>query len=201
MKFLRLFFFGIIAALSALFLELVIVTALGDSQEMLYTFFAQITPLLFAIVIVEEIFKFIFIYKSYSDLKSDFKKTTDTDAIIKKIFFSSIYIGLGFSFIEILVVSTSLSFDRNFSQFALPALGIMMVHIVTSATMGYLLAKSKFVDSILILKALLITASVHIFYNLLIIYSASPLYISLYLLSLISFFLIMFLKITPKRMG
>jgi hypothetical protein len=67
--------------------------------------------------------------------------------------------------------------------------------------MGYLLAESNSVNSLLIFKIFAITVSLHIFYNLLVIYSVHPLYISLYLLSLILFFLVIFFKITPKRAG
>lgn len=200
MKLLRLFFFGVIAALSALFLELVLVSAMGNAQEMLYVFFVQVTPLLFAVVLMEEAFKFIFIYKSCSDLRSGFEETADLDAIPKKIFFASIYIGLGFSFVEILVVSFNFFLGRSFSQLVLPALGIIAVHIATSATMGYLLARSRSVNPVLILKIFAAAVFLHIFYNLLVIYSAGPLYISLYLLLLVSFFLFMFFKIAPKKM-
>lgn len=199
MKIPRLFFFGVIAALSALFLELLLLSVMGSAQEMLYAFFTQVTPLLFAVVLLEEIFKFIFVYKSCSDLKSDHEETADPDAIVKKNFLASIYIGLGFSLVELLVVSLNLSLDRSFSQLVLPSLGIVVVHVVTSATMGYLLTISKSVNFVLIFKIFVVTISFHIFYNLLVIYSVNPLYIYLYLLFLILFILVMFFKITPKK--
>lgn len=193
--FIRSFFFGITAALGALFLELTIGIFFNNPQDLTGIFFKQITPFLLLTVLAEELLKFIFIYKRHSELKLHFQNIGHPQASTKEIFFNSFFIGVGFSFIELLFIFFSLTSFGGALNLKIALLGILIIHISTSSIMGCLLAKYEAISFSFILMTILIAAIAHLFYNSLLIYSVQPFFI---ILCLIVFCLI--LAITAFRL-
>ncbi|HEX7586162.1 MAG TPA: hypothetical protein VF390_00825 [Patescibacteria group bacterium] len=200
--FTRSFFFGITAALGALFLEIFFGMIINSPQVLTDIFFNQVTPFLVLAVLTEEILKFTFIYKRRSELKIYFQNIGTQKVIKKEIFFNSFFIGIGFSFIELLFVFFSLPSLGDTLNLKMAILGILIIHTATSSIMGYLLAKYETVIFSLILMTLLITTTAHLFYNSLLIYSAQPFFILFYLivfcLILVTMIFRLFLEDTKK---
>lgn len=172
MTHLKLFFFGIIAALGAMVIELVLKNILSTEVSLANNFFNIITPSLILFALVEEIFKFIVINKAVSLLKGP-----------KNAFLGAFLIGLGFSLTEIYLAFSNNLFEQ--SNYLLAILGILIVHISTSLIFGYFSFKksplSKTIFAVIIISATLL----HLLYNIFVIYNLSPTAISIYLFILL----------------
>lgn len=199
MKMIRPFFFGILAALGALFLELIIGMLAGSPQDLKNIFSDQITPLLVSAVLTEELLKFTFIYRRSWELKVYFQNSNDPARLEKVIFLNSLFIGLGFSFIELAFIFFSLPSIRDALDFKLAISGILIIHTATSAIMGYLLTKYESAKYVVIPTILIAAAFIHLFYNFLIIYSAQPFFVFLYLLLVVLIFAALALAVNLKN--
>lgn len=199
MKFIRPFFFGILAALGALFLELIIGMLVGSPQDLKNIFSDQITPLLASAVLTEELLKFTFIYRRSWELKVYFQDSNSSVGLEKVVFLNSIFIGLGFSFIELAFIFFSLPSIKDALTLKLAISGILIIHTATSAIMGYLLARYESAKYVVIPTILIAAVFIHLFYNSLIIYSARPFFVFLYLLSVILIFAALALAVNLKN--
>lgn len=199
MKITRSFFFGILAALGALFLELLIGMLIGSPQDLTDIFFNQITPLLILAVLTEEILKFIFVYRSFLELKVDFQNINNQGWINKEVFLNSLFIGIGFSFTELLFILFGLPSTQALLDLGLAVSGILIIHTFTASVMGYVLANYSSLRFSSIPIVLLATTVIHLFYNSLIIYSARPIFVLFYLLFFVLTFFAIFLKANLKK--
>ncbi|HPN96879.1 MAG TPA: PrsW family glutamic-type intramembrane protease [Candidatus Moranbacteria bacterium] len=147
-------FLGILAALFSLVAE--VTFSIFLKEGITPDFFSQLSKLLVISVLVEEIFKYAVIYKSFYALEKR-----------KDIIINSLFLGLGFSAIEI---ALNIINNQNFDSFLFLLLaGIMFVHILTAGFSGYLLSKKSGVYFTAI-RATLVNVIVHFSYNLAIIY-------------------------------
>jgi len=198
MKIIKPFFFGITAALGALFLELLIGMFIGSPEDFADIFFSRITSILILSVLVEELLKLIFIYRSQLELKIYFQNNADEKEIGKSFFLNSFFVGAGFACMESFFIIFSLPSARDVFDLKLAISGILIIHAVTSSVMGYLLIKyssSKFFAASI---ALLAAVLIHIIYNSLIIYSVQPLLIFAYLLFFVFVFSAMAFSVNVK---
>lgn len=152
-KFIKPFLLGIIAALGALIIELVFYV-IFPGRETQQDYYNKITVFLFLVVAIEEFFKIIIIYKS----SEEFSKEND-------IFISSLFIGAGFSIIELFL--KDLDYE---SLLSLGNLNIVLVHLLTAGLAGYLISKQSIIKNGFLIKTWLLAFLVHLSYNLLIIY-------------------------------
>jgi hypothetical protein len=165
----KFFFYGIITALGAMFVELVIKNILSAETTLATNFFTIITPSLILFALTEELFKFFIINKTTATLK----KSVD-------IFYGSLFIGLGFAIAEIsLLIAERASFVQD--NYSLALLGIMVIHLTTSLLFGYFSFHknlSTFITTIAIATIL------HLTYNGLVVYDLSTAIVLTYLVGL-----------------
>ncbi|OGI17306.1 MAG: hypothetical protein A2Z52_02865 [Candidatus Moranbacteria bacterium RBG_19FT_COMBO_42_6] len=198
MKFIRPFFFGITAALGALFLELLIGMLIGSPEELTDIFFNQLTLLLILSVLIEEILKLTFVYRSQLELKNYLQNETETIKIGREFFLNSFLVGIGFSCMESFFIFFSLSSVQEVFDLKLAILGIFLIHTFTSSLMGYLPIKFSSYKFYVVPPVLLIAMLIHLLYNSLIIYSVQPFFILAYLLVLALVFIAMALSLRIK---
>lgn len=141
------FFEGIITALGALVLELSVLAIfnLNSAESSLIT--------LFICVILEEIMKYAIIYNHY--LKSKYRE---------KIIYSAIFIGLGFSAMELFL--KQLDYQKTIT---LPILGIFLIHMITSSIVGFFLWKKCTQTTITATILIILNTLIHFFYNFIIL--------------------------------
>jgi hypothetical protein len=117
----KFFFWGVVAALGALVLETLI--SIINPAIISPSFEAQLGVTLVVLVLVEEIFKFIFIWKMAGQTPEKVR-----------IFFHAFLVGLGFAAAEIVLNILGYPY---FSFFLLSVyLGLLLVHTVTAAIYG-----------------------------------------------------------------
>lgn len=177
--------FGIVASFGALFLELLLSLFLGDPDKLDGFFLNTLTPLLIAAVLIEEIFKFIFVYKNFQELKVQLKDYGEKNHLKKELIVNSLLIGLGFSGLELLFIFLNLPAGQSLRHLGLAVPGMVAIHILTAGFIGYFIAATGTVTLAFIAGALLAVFSVHLIYNSLIIYDFRPSVILSYLLALI----------------
>jgi len=158
MKNIKFIFFGIVAALGALIIELALAALSNKNPGASYD---SISVLLILFVLSEEIFKFALIYKTNLQTKNS-----------RTFFVNAGLIGLGFALTEIYLVYLGNIFQP--ADFFWPILGIAIVHISTSVLLGCAAFRQVSAKKILAPAAIVMTAALHMFYNSLIIYNASP---------------------------
>lgn len=157
MKKIELFFWGILTALGALLVEVLIAFGLAAYQHkgatLDFEFFNGSLALLVVFVLIEELFKYLIIAKKIEAL-----------SLGRSFIFNSLFIGAGFALTEIgLIVLQSGGFANEPS-----ALGrIAIVHIATAGIMGYSLALGNPKRVSTAFKALLVPSILHLAYNLL----------------------------------
>lgn len=152
-KIIKSFLLGILAALGALFLELVFYL-IFPSQETQQDYYNKITLFLFLIVAIEELLKVLMIYKNSTELSGE-----------NDIFISSFFIGTGFALTELFLKESVRQ-----SLFSLGNLNIILVHILTAGLAGYFISKQPAPRKSFLVKIWLLAFSGHLLYNLLIIY-------------------------------
>lgn len=166
MQNIKFFFYGIIAAFGAMFVELVIKNILSVEIILATNFFTIITPSLILFALTEELFKFFIINKTTATLE----KSLD-------IFYGSIFIGLGFAIAEIsLLIAERASFVQD--NYSLALLGILIIHLTTSLLFGYFSYQKNLSTFIFIVA---IATTLHLIYNGFVIYDLSTAIISVYL--------------------
>lgn len=146
------FLLGILAAVSALALELILSLAFSEktiSQE----YYLKFTWLLLGVVLIEEIMKTLFIAKSFSFVKSD------------KIILNSFFVGIGFTVSE-LTLKQSFQDELSSSGF----LSTSIVHMITCLIIGLNLFKQKKPSKWPLIEATIINIIIHLSYNLGVIY-------------------------------
>lgn len=157
MKIIQSIFFGILAAAGALVLELALMT-IFNQQEI--NRFDNINLFLAITIFIEEIFKYLIIYKIALGLNSK-----------KSIIFSSLFVGLGFSLAE-----GSLGVLKGFVSpdfINLGIIGAFALHIATAGLMGCFFSEAKRSGMYFFSKVIAIAFLIHLSYNALVIYNVN----------------------------
>lgn len=139
------FIFGFLAALAALGIEL-IVSVFFLSSESSSSFLFPSLFLLFILALIEEGTKILFYFKSLRFIQNDFFSLT-----------YGLFFGLGFATLEYLALS-NIDTPREG-----PAIGIALVHIITSLLMVFLLKRNT--SPFFIVCVLLLLVIIHFGYN------------------------------------
>jgi hypothetical protein len=183
MKQIESFFWGIIAALGALFAEqalMDLISIFSPSQRNISSeYLFSLNYILPLAVIVEETLKYLVISKRIEFISFG-----------RSLILNSYLVGLGFAATE-----TALIYTKGFSPaefLSLNLAGIILIHILTAGIIGYytaILNPKKFKTY---LKAVGITSAVHLGYNLFVIFKDSYTYI--FICALLGILLIINLK-------
>ncbi|PJA87157.1 MAG: hypothetical protein CO141_00965 [Candidatus Moranbacteria bacterium CG_4_9_14_3_um_filter_42_9] len=200
MKLFKPLFFGIIASLGALFLELLLSLFLGSPEKLSSLFFSTLSPLLIAAILIEEFLKFIFIYKNFQQIEVWMKSSDEENNFKRATLLDSFLIGLGFSCLELFFILLNLP-GQSLHALGLTILGTAAIHILTAGVIGYLVVAARKMSLDWTAKTLLIAFSLHFIYNYLIIYDFQPGAILLYLSALLLTLITMIIKIksAPSR--
>lgn len=157
MKQLELFFWGIIAALGALFVELFLMFATAfyrsPSGALNLEFSANTLPIMIIFVLVEEAFKYLIIAKKIEPLSLEYS-----------FIFNSLLMGTGFATMEMALIAYQ---DQTVFGNPYGLLKIAIVHVATAGIMGYLTAIRGPRRAAAFCLSLLTAASLHLVYNLL----------------------------------
>lgn len=166
MKQIESLFLGIIAALGALVLELVVLLAISiTTGSEIYLSFDVLdtvprTLLIFygfllASVIIEESLKYLMITKKVEKFSID-----------RQIVLNALLVGIGFALVEIVLIyerisaSTDAFFYRNILE-------VVLIHILTAGVMGYFVAVLNPNRIGTLIKAVSLASLVHLLYNIL----------------------------------
>lgn len=152
---------GIITALGALFLELLVFTFFNLKIGSAYSYSSSLNLTIIFSVFLEESVKIIILFQIL-------KKIIQEGAKRKHIFLSAVMAGLGFSVLEIFLNLFNSQINRYLSWSDVA--GLLIVHTATFAILGYILAKKtdlSFSKFALFLPAVFLF---HLFYNSLVIY-------------------------------
>lgn len=128
MKQIESFFWGIVAALGALFLQLIIFIGssifLEGKQEVSFETIALVPAFIISFAFIEELFKYIII-----------SKVVESYSLHRSFIINSLLVGMGFAFTEFLLLSSvgNLPDRKILTELA-------TVHIGTSGLIGYLVA-------------------------------------------------------------
>ena len=165
----KLFFFGIIAALGAMIVELVLKNILSSEISLANNFFTIVTPSLVLFALVEEIFKFVGAY--FSILK---RKVVDEpiDVVIYMI-----TVALGFAALENILFLINLLIDGGITNTIINGnlrfLGATLLHTLSSAIIGIMMAFSfyhgKTLKKIYTFIGLILAIVLHTLFNFFII--------------------------------
>jgi len=147
---LKSIFYGIFSAIGATIFQTVVVIILGvktiDTNHL--------TSILIYFALLEELFKFIFIYKLGTETQN-----------FKEIISGSLLIGLGFSLVEL----TFKTLENSENLLYLDYLGIILIHVLTAGIIGIFIAQ-KWNTYIKIILGIGTAFILHIIYNSLQIY-------------------------------
>mgnify|MGYP001051280946 CR=1 FL=1 len=160
MTYIKTFIFGLLGASGALLAELIVSNLyfIFSGQEISLFYFDKVTFFLILVVVIEEIFKYLMLLKSYSPHKQNF--------LIAVLSF-----GLGFSLIEIILALLNTPTTENMPSFILPITGVFLLHLTTSGIIGGLIFSKKNTTPLSITITLIAASGLHLLYNLLIIYN------------------------------
>ena len=157
MKQIELFFWGIVAAVGALFAEIIfsfISTIFENPQNFLSFQFATSSVLIVIVfVLIEEIFKYLIITKKVEPFSLEYS-----------FFFNALLVGFGFALMEIALTIFQNKELLN-DPFSLLQLGI--VHMTTAGIMGYIAAIRKPHKFTTFFSSIFWASLVHLSYNLL----------------------------------
>lgn len=159
MKQIELFFWGIIAALGALLVEILFsfsMTAYANPDNILdFNLFNSSLLLVVSFVLVEEMFKYLIIVKK-----------VELFSLERSYIFNSLIVGLGFATTEL----TLIALQNNGSLENFFSLGrVAIVHISTAGIMGYLVALGNPNRLKTFFWAITLSSILHLAYNLLIL--------------------------------
>jgi hypothetical protein len=179
----KFFMLGIITALGALFLELLFFTFFNLKIDSPFLYSNSLNFTIIFSVFLEEIVKIIIFFQIL-------KKIIQERARRKHIFLSAIMAGLGFATMEILFNLFNSQINRYLSWS--DVFGLLTVHTGTFAILGYALAKKNNLNFSRFALFLPIVFSLHLLYNLIIIYQWNFwfyfLFIILSLIMILAFF-------------
>lgn len=182
MKFIKFFVFGILAALGAMAVELILsaLFSILFSIDIEANYFDRLTVFLVIAIFVEEFFKLILLLKLFSS------SSEKSYGIMSVLFFGS-----GFALFEIFSKLLSLSRYDSMYLLSLSFLGVFLIHLITSGIIWSIIAKKTAYPATLIAKALFLAFLSHLIYNLLIIYEqgAFVIYAYLFSVSIVLYFL------------
>lgn len=177
------FFWGIIAASSALVLEIFFSLFWGE-EIVRETAVLEISRFFIISILIEEIFKFLAVFKTISE--KDSKWT---------IFLKSFLVGLGFSLLEIFLNLSKFGFDFKDKQFLISLSGIFIIHALTSGYMGYFIAALKKHPGLTSSIIVVFTSFIHLSYNIAIIQNAPVFFVYLFFLALAIILFLRYLRI------
>jgi len=182
MKFFYYFFLGIIAAFSALFLELFFLAIWGNPETASPYLLVRMDKLILAAILIEEFIKLIFIRQTIP--KTRFRISALAAAWI---------FGLGFASVETFF-NLRQSNGADLSMY-LDLAGVVSLHILTAGFLGYFTIYWSRFGRPGALLGLALAVLIHFFYNYLVIYNLE-FWAPFYLLVL---FLIFFLFCLPAK--
>jgi|WetSurMetagenome_2_1015567.scaffolds.fasta_scaffold219224_2 hypothetical protein len=157
MNYIKPFFYGILAAFSALVLETIFSILTfndGDTNERI---FAISILMIFLAAVTEETLKYIFIRKTYLEMEDQ-----------AKIISLSLILGLGFSSVELLsnlLKNNSLDNLGNIYFW-----GVLFLHLVTSSFFGLMFLKSEKKGTAFAATILVSAIIIHLSYNAAVLY-------------------------------
>jgi len=157
MNYLKPFFYGILAAFSALVLETIFGILTFNDRDTDERIFAISILMIFLAAVTEETLKYIFIRKTYLEMEDQ-----------AKIISLSLILGLSFSSVELfsnLLKNNSLNNLTNIYFW-----GVLLLHLVTSGFIGLAFLKSEkkgITFSVTILVSVII---IHLSYNAAVLY-------------------------------
>jgi len=157
MNYLKPFFYGILAALGALVLETIFSILTFDDGDTNEKIFAISILMLFLAAATEEILKYVFIRKAYSEMED---KT--------KIIACALILGLGFSSVELfsnLFKNNSLNNLTNIYFW-----GVLLLHLTTSGFIGFMFLKSDKKSIGFTTIVLIVAIAIHLSYNAAVLY-------------------------------
>ncbi len=152
------FFWGIIAALAALFVQLLVYIGLSAQESSAFDvpfeqFYAA--PLLLVVAaLIEECFKYLMI-----------SKRVELVSLGKTYVFNAFLVGLGFFSTELALIN--LSYGEMLPVYNLAEIAI--IHLGTAGIMGYIVGTSNPSKFSTFLRSIIPTIAIHTAYNLLII--------------------------------
>lgn len=163
MKQLESIFWGIIAAISALFLEVLISTMVpilsGPEKELATNFSSPISFILIVSILTEETFKYLVIFNRIEKFSYG-----------RMLIINSFWVGLGFSLVELTLIYGKFSVNLNMTFELKEIIGLILIHILTAGIIGYFTAVHKIRKHITFIKAIVAASTIHFFYDALIIW-------------------------------
>jgi hypothetical protein len=158
MKYIESFFWGILAALGALLVELILLNVIQlstfpENGLDINLFFSSLSFIVVA-ALVEEVFKYIVIVKKIGDF-----------FIARSIILGSFLVGLSFSAVETVLICAQVG--EQWTAYSRYLIEIGLLHISTAGIIGYIVAASNPRKAMTFAKAVLLMASVHFVFNLL----------------------------------
>lgn len=157
MKYIKPFFYGILAAFGALVLETIFGILTFNNGDTNQKIFAISILMIFLAAVTEETLKYIFIRKTYSEIED---KT--------KIISFSVILGLGFSSVELLSnLLKNNSLDNLGNAYFW---GVLLLHLATSAFFGLMFLKLKRNGAGFTAIVLSLAIIIHLSYNLSVLY-------------------------------
>lgn len=136
-----------------------------SGQNITTEYFNQLTLFLVFVVFLEEACKYFLLYKFYLDSKNTMTLS------------HAIYFGLGFAFIEVFLAFFNMTVAKEAAYLDLGVIGVLMLHIATAGFIGYFILSNKHS----LIKITIVAFSLHMAYNLMVIYGLNYLAIFAYL--------------------
>lgn len=163
MKQIESIFWGIIAAVGALFLGILISTLapvlFGPGKELSMDFSSPLSFVLIVSVLMEEIFKYLVIANRLEKFSYG-----------RLLIINSMLMGLGFSLVELALIYGKFSANLNSSFELTEIAGLVLIHILTAGIIGCFVAIRKAGKHITFIKTITMAFAIHFFYNALIIW-------------------------------
>lgn len=188
MKQIESFFWGIIAAFGALFIELFITIPLDLSpkyfENISYENYLALPGIIIAAALIEETFKYLIITRKIRLISNS-----------KSFILNCVLVGVGFFATEFTFM---LFKDTNVIDNIADIIKILIIHIATAMAIGYLIITQK---KLILLKCTALATIIHATFNLF-IRNNSPLanYLIFFLLVLIVFMTFLNASLTPKNL-
>lgn len=163
MKQIESIFWGIIAAIGALFLGILISTLVpilsGPGKELSMDFSSPLNYVLIISVLTEEVFKYLVIAHRIEKFSYG-----------RSLIINSLLAGLGFSLVELALIYGKFSPNLNLSFKLTEIIGLVLIHILTAGIIGYFVAIREAGKCATFIKAAAVAFIIHFFYNTLIIW-------------------------------
>jgi hypothetical protein len=157
MKFIQSFFLGILAALGALLLEILLLnvsqplTLPGNSYFLSELF--SFNFIFFAAIVIEESVRYAVIYKAIARISKD-----------GNIFLNSVFFGLGFSSLEAILVYWN--YQNGIAFDLLGIAGIITIHVSASVLIGYFVGRNAGKGFLITVPGFIAALIIHSLYNI-----------------------------------